>query len=80
MKPLVLLFVRLCIAVYQSLRVDLGAQREIIEDGISGFIVDPLNEHTLQQAVEHVMSDAVDLSSIITNARRLLRNDSSLIV
>ncbi len=49
-----------------------GAQREIIEDGISGFIVDPLNEHTLQQAVEHVMSDAVDLSSIITNARRVV--------
>lgn len=31
-----------------------------------------LNEHTLQQAVEHVMSDAVDLSSIITNARRVV--------
>ena len=27
---------------------------------------------TLQQAVEHVMSDAVDLSSIITNARRVV--------
>ena len=39
---------------------------------VSGFIVDPLNEHTLQQAVEHVMSDAVDLSSIITNARRVV--------
>ena len=49
-----------------------GAQREIIDDGISGFIVDPLNEHTLQQAMEHVMSDAVDLSSIITNARRVV--------
>lgn len=31
-----------------------------------------MNEHTLQQAMEHVMSDAVDLSSIITNARRVV--------
>ena len=49
-----------------------GAQREIIDDGESGFIVDPLNEHSLQQAMEHVMSDAVDLPNIITKARQVV--------
>ena len=49
------------------------AQREIIDDGESGFIVDPLNEHTLQQAMEHVMSDDVNLPNIITKARHSCR-------
>ena len=49
-----------------------GAQREIIDDGESGFIVDPLNEHSLQQAMEHVMSDAVNLPNIITKARQVV--------
>lgn len=49
-----------------------GAQREIIDHGSSGFIVDPLNEDTLQQAMEHVMSDSVDLPNIITHARQVV--------
>ncbi|MFR3566273.1 MAG: glycosyltransferase, partial [Veillonella nakazawae] len=49
-----------------------GAQREIIDDGESGFIVDPLNEHTLQQAMEYVMSDDVNLPNIITKARHVV--------
>ena len=49
-----------------------GAQREIINHGHSGFIVDPLNTDTLQQAMEHVMSDSVDLPKIITNARQVV--------
>ena len=49
-----------------------GAQREIIDDGESGFIVDPLNEHSLQQAMEHVMSDDVNLPNIITKARQVV--------
>ena len=49
-----------------------GAQREIIDDGTSGFIVDPLNETTLQQSMEHVMSNSVDLPNIITNARHVV--------
>jgi lipopolysaccharide N-acetylglucosaminyltransferase len=31
-----------------------------------------LNEHSLQQAMEHVMSDAVDLPNIITKARQVV--------
>ena len=49
-----------------------GAQREIIDHGSSGFIVDPLNEHSLQQAMEHVMSDAVNLPNIIIKARQVV--------
>ena len=49
-----------------------GAQREIIDHGSSGFIVDPLNEDTLQQAMEHIMSDSVDLPNIITHARQVV--------
>ena len=52
----------ICEAMYCGVPVitsSSGAQREIIDDGESGFIVDPLNEHTLQQAMEHVMSDDV---------------------
>ena len=56
--------------MYQSLQVALGLNE--IDDGESGFIVDPLNEHSLQQAMEHVMSDAVDLPNIITKARQVV--------
>ena len=57
-----------------------GAQREIIDDGESGFIVDPLNEHTLQQAMEHVMSDAVTCQISSQRHDKLWNNDSLLIV
>lgn len=49
-----------------------GAQREIIDDRISGFIVDPLNKYTLQQTMEYIMSDSVDLPNIITHARQVV--------
>ena len=65
----------ICEAMYCGVPVitsSSGAQREIIDDGESGFIVDPLNEHTLQQAMEHVMSDDVNLPKIITNARHVV--------
>ena len=58
--------------MYQSLQVALGAQREIIDDANLDLLVDPLNEHSLQQAMEHVMSDAVDLPNIITKARQVV--------
>lgn len=65
----------ICEAMYCGVPVitsGTGAQREIIDDGASGFIVDPLNETTLQQSMEHVMSDSVDLPNIITNARQVV--------
>ena len=57
---MVLLFVRAMYCGVPVITSGSGAQREIIDDGESGFIVDPLNEHTLQQTMEHVMSDDVN--------------------
>lgn len=65
----------ICEAMYCGVPVitsSLGAQRELIDHGSSGFIVEPLNEDTLQQVMEYVMSDSVDLPKIITNARHVV--------
>lgn len=68
----------LCEAMYYGVPVittDSGAQNEIIDNGIDGFIVEKANANALAECVERIYNQSFDIEMIKKNAReKVLRN------
>lgn len=68
----------LCEAMYCGIPVvttDSGAQKEIIENGIDGFIVEKDNINTLEECIEKIYNHSFNMETIRKNAReKVLHN------